>query len=237
MRRLLALVAIAAAVAGCTHHIGDSCTQNVDCSPLGDRFCDTSAPGGYCTIQDCDVREDPQGNLVDSCTDADGNSVCVRFFTQVASEPCDPIRELQMQQSRDRGDANACLECTPDEACHCDASDPANPTACVASSATSDGGVPDGGASNLGGAGITGQRCPGAGPYFGHCAPILSERRWCQKLCSTDGDCRLGYHCVSTGGSGAEPVPRREVQTDGGLTIPVGDPAMFCVPSGTPMPM
>jgi hypothetical protein len=63
-------------LAGCGHSIGDPCRTNVDCSPTGTRFCDTSALNGYCTQENCGV---------DSCP---GNSVCIRFFTPVVDEPC-----------------------------------------------------------------------------------------------------------------------------------------------------
>jgi hypothetical protein len=40
-------------LAGCTPSIGDKCTLSTDCSIRGDRLCDTSQPGGYCTIFNC----------------------------------------------------------------------------------------------------------------------------------------------------------------------------------------
>jgi hypothetical protein len=55
--------------AGCTKTIGDSCATNVECSPLGDRFCDLASPNGYCTIEGCDSA---------SCPDS---AVCIRFFS------------------------------------------------------------------------------------------------------------------------------------------------------------
>jgi len=58
----------------------------------------------------------------------------------------------------------------------------------------------------------------------GHCAPESSERRWCQKGCSSDGDCRPGYVCRSTGTLGAEPVPS--------IDMGMGMPAKFCAPTG-----
>ncbi len=73
---LLVLCGCAIGVTGCGHNIGDGCTANVDCSPVGDRFCDTAEPGGYCSVEGCDNG---------TCPD---NSVCVRFFTPVANEPC-----------------------------------------------------------------------------------------------------------------------------------------------------
>lgn len=44
----------AAAVAqACKPAIGDKCIVSTDCSPQGDRLCDTSQPGGYCTQLNC----------------------------------------------------------------------------------------------------------------------------------------------------------------------------------------
>ncbi len=65
-------------VFGCSHNVGDACQSNVDCDPTGGRFCDTSAPGGYCTIDGCDVATCPS------------EAVCVRFFTPIRNLPCDP---------------------------------------------------------------------------------------------------------------------------------------------------
>jgi hypothetical protein len=74
--------ALAAAAAGCGHEIGDSCTISSECSPNGDRICDISQPGGYCTVIGCDA---------DSCPE---ESVCVRFFpVGNASISCDPQTE------------------------------------------------------------------------------------------------------------------------------------------------
>ena len=54
--------------AGCSANIGDSCDDNVDCSPDGDRICDLSQPGGYCTVPDCQPGSCP------------GEAVCVMFW-------------------------------------------------------------------------------------------------------------------------------------------------------------
>jgi hypothetical protein len=68
--RLLLLMALAS-LAGCTPSIGDKCTLSTDCSIQGDRLCDTSEPGGYCTIFNC------TGNL---CPD---QAACVLFHAAV----------------------------------------------------------------------------------------------------------------------------------------------------------
>lgn len=91
----LAFVCLALFAAACGEEIGDSCSISSDCSPQGDRVCDTTSPGGYCTIFGCDV---------DTCPE---ESVCVRFFSTVDSErPCDP-------QSED----HETDDCTADEIC------------------------------------------------------------------------------------------------------------------------
>lgn len=55
----------------CTPSIGDKCVLSTDCSLRGDRLCDTSQPGGYCTIFNC------RGNL---CPDY---AICAEFDQNV----------------------------------------------------------------------------------------------------------------------------------------------------------
>jgi len=38
---------------GCKAEIGDKCVLSTDCSAQNDRQCDTSQPGGYCTVLGC----------------------------------------------------------------------------------------------------------------------------------------------------------------------------------------
>ena len=61
-----ALFAAALATA-CAPKLGDGCKHTTDCSINGDRTCDNSQPGGYCTIPDCEPN---------SCPDS---GRCVRF--------------------------------------------------------------------------------------------------------------------------------------------------------------
>lgn len=89
-------------LAGCGHNIGDSCKSNVDCSPLGDRFCDISALNGYCTIENCGAGSCP------------GDSVCIRFFTPVDAEPCTVGPSQELTQS-------TCAHV--DDRCVCDQTD------------------------------------------------------------------------------------------------------------------
>ncbi len=53
--------------AGCAPKLGDGCTTRSDCSVNGERYCDRSQPGGYCTIENCEPN---------SCGE---DGVCVRF--------------------------------------------------------------------------------------------------------------------------------------------------------------
>ena len=78
-RVALMVAVLAAAASGCKREIGDECTTAADCNPNGTRSCDTSQPGGYCTIQGCDETSCPS------------EAVCMRYFpTQFLTEPCDP---------------------------------------------------------------------------------------------------------------------------------------------------
>jgi hypothetical protein len=100
------LLMLAVCAAACSKNIGDACATNVDCSPQGTRFCDTSAPGGYCTIDGCDVATCPS------------EAVCVRFFTLQRNSPCtyDPANQT--------GRGLAPYTCRTDERCLCDGLQP-----------------------------------------------------------------------------------------------------------------
>ena len=72
----VALVALSAAFGtGCAPQIGDECETSVDCSQGGERLCDITQPGGYCTVFNCEP---------DGCPD---DSVCVAFAAQQSSLP------------------------------------------------------------------------------------------------------------------------------------------------------
>ena len=55
--RILAVLSLTAAFAGCAVQIGDSCRGGQDCEG---RVCDTTAPGGYCTTYQCTLNSCPQ---------------------------------------------------------------------------------------------------------------------------------------------------------------------------------
>jgi hypothetical protein len=96
-------LAVLALTSACGHSIGDSCTTNVDCSPLGDRFCDVAPPGGYCTIEDCGPTSCPS------------EAACIRFFTPILNETC------TLPKSSDSDPLPVRADCThADEVCVCD---------------------------------------------------------------------------------------------------------------------
>ncbi len=102
MRSLHVFVPLALLLlAACGTEIGDECRQSRDCSPDGDRACDVSSPGGYCTVVGCDSGSCPS------------EAVCVRFFSaETDNVACEP-------HASGHGDS----DCTADEVCtlggHC----------------------------------------------------------------------------------------------------------------------
>ena len=85
------LLAALALAAGCKPKIGDDCKISTDCSAAGDRLCDITAPGGYCTVYNCEPTTCPvdeslcvefgaQRSPVDACTDHQSPSPYGRAF-------------------------------------------------------------------------------------------------------------------------------------------------------------
>ena len=229
--------------------IGDPCNTNSDCSALGDRFCDTSAPCGYCTVESCDVRVDENGVFQDSCP---SEATCVRFFESV-DRACDPraaaadIDRCPLNQRCvcDYGSTAdidpACVGPNADPSC----AEKTSPLDCRASPLR-----PTDDLGNPVNASVNPSLLPSRrGMVQSHCAPESSERRWCQYVCDGkkpdhgDSDCRVdqGFHCVQVGTNGSQYVERSlSLQTlPNGSTraVPVGiDPMVnnaprhwFCV--------
>jgi hypothetical protein len=130
----LLLLAIALALAiGCKPEIGDDCQLSTDCSAQGDRLCDITAPGGYCTVFNCEPGNCPedeslcvqfgsQRSPVPACQDLQSPSPYARAFCMATCEDNDDCRDdyecanLSEQENkwgailidRDRGD-RACM--------------------------------------------------------------------------------------------------------------------------------
>ncbi len=62
---------------GCKTEIGDKCVLSTDCSTQNERECDTSQPGGYCTVAGCN----PNG-----CPD---EGACIFFYASAPGCPYD----------------------------------------------------------------------------------------------------------------------------------------------------
>lgn len=60
----------------CQPRIGDDCRVNQDCSGERQRICDTSQPGGYCTLANCTESSCPEGE-----------SICVMFNSSSSAVP------------------------------------------------------------------------------------------------------------------------------------------------------
>lgn len=72
----LAVLLAALLLVGCSRKIGEKCTSSIDCTATtADRTCDTTQPGGYCTIFGCEA---------DTCP---SEAICVAFRLNPASAP------------------------------------------------------------------------------------------------------------------------------------------------------
>jgi hypothetical protein len=112
VRRRLLWAAVALLVtfaSGCAPKIGDKCTLSTDCSVNGDRLCDSTEPGGYCTVFNCEPN---------ACPD---DSLCVSFVEPTCSEPAQSVRFTRtfcMASCQSDGDCRAgyqCIDITNDE--------------------------------------------------------------------------------------------------------------------------
>ncbi len=79
--RALAVLLVVIPLWACGKKIGDACRVSDDCIEEDpSRTCDTSQPGGYCTLMGCEER---------TCPD---ESVCMRFFPVDNAATCTPGR-------------------------------------------------------------------------------------------------------------------------------------------------
>jgi hypothetical protein len=77
--------AIMFAMSGCTPDIGAKCTTATECSQMGDRACDTSLPGGYCTIFNCEP---------DTCP---SEAACIGFLQNISqNSACQDPNDTRM---------------------------------------------------------------------------------------------------------------------------------------------
>src|SRR5512133_2132265 len=81
---LFKVVVLMAAAVACQPKIGDDCTRGTDCSTSGTRTCDTTMPGGYCTVANCEA---------DTCPE---EAACIAFtISPATTEECIDIGETR----------------------------------------------------------------------------------------------------------------------------------------------
>lgn len=92
---------------GCAPAIGDSCDTSADCSQGGERLCDITQPGGYCTVFNCEPG---------SCPD---DSVCIAFAVEESTVPecADPNRLSRFNRSFCMAQCSSNSDCRSGYAC------------------------------------------------------------------------------------------------------------------------
>jgi len=103
MNRLL--IVLVMLCAGCAPGIGDSCDTSVDCSQTGDRLCDVSQTGGYCTVFNCEPGRCPDDavcilfgkdpSTVAGCEDDTGTNPSARSFCMKKCKNSDDCRQSE----------------------------------------------------------------------------------------------------------------------------------------------
>lgn len=119
--KLWLVCVLVAVAAGCKPKIGDDCRISTDCSAAADRLCDITAPGGYCTVYNCEPNSCPEDE-----------SLCVEFGAQRSA-----IAKCEDKQSPSPyGRAFCMATCDDDSDCRSgysceDLSKPTNPWGAV----------------------------------------------------------------------------------------------------------
>jgi hypothetical protein len=180
--KLWLLVALAAVHAGCKPKIGDDCRISTDCSAAGDRLCDITAPGGYCTVFGCEPGTCPEDEALcvefgqrrsPLCHDNQSPSPYARTFCMAkcdSNSDCrggyqcvdidkDGLAWGALRIDKDRGTKACLVPLPPDQASSEDMSMGDEPGVCRAEYYT--GGT--GGVGGTAGAGAAGGSSPGAG--------------------------------------------------------------------------
>jgi hypothetical protein len=105
----LASMMALASMTGCKPKIGDACSNAVDCSALGDRLCDVTQPGGYCTLFNCQP---------DTCPD---DAACVVFRSELdpaCEKPITPNSTLSPDGRHGRFAQTFCMKtCKSEKDC------------------------------------------------------------------------------------------------------------------------
>jgi hypothetical protein len=91
--RFFVVVAALGGLSACQPEIGDACSNASDCSVQEQRTCDTTYPGGYCTVLGCDA---------DTCPE---EAACVAFQSVLSVAP-----ECASLQARPRLQRTVCMK-------------------------------------------------------------------------------------------------------------------------------
>lgn len=100
------VLALAALALGCQPEIGDACTLPSDCSVNGDRLCDPTFPGGYCTRFNCEPG---------SCPD---EAICVAY-RGIDDELTGTCGETRFRRTFCMKSCKSNKECREDEGYRC----------------------------------------------------------------------------------------------------------------------
>jgi hypothetical protein len=109
--RLLLIAGALLGAFGCKPKIGEDCAISTDCSLSGDRLCDITQPGGYCTVFNCEPNQCPDEAACvafseGTCSTA---SVSTRLRRTFCMKTCDDDDDC-------RGGGYRCLDTTNDPA-------------------------------------------------------------------------------------------------------------------------
>lgn len=130
--RLVLVLGLLAGGWGCKPKIGEDCATSIDCSISGDRLCDVTQPGGYCTVFNCEPNHCPDDSVCvafseGTCSTA---SVSTRFRRTFCMRSCE-------DESDCRGGAYHCIDPAADASRRIVDVDPPSPRICALPSSNS----------------------------------------------------------------------------------------------------
>ena len=117
---------------GCKPKIGEDCATSVDCSISGDRLCDVTQPGGYCTVFNCEPNNCP----AEAACVAFGEGTCstlavsIRFRRTFCMRTCEDDSDC-------RGGSYRCIDVSRDQARQIVDTNPSNRRICAVPASSS----------------------------------------------------------------------------------------------------
>jgi hypothetical protein len=114
---LLNRLALVVGLWGCTPEIGDSCNTSVDCSPAGDRLCDTTQPGGYCTIYNCEDTTDDEADAAQGACPEE--AACVVYAPTPSARCEEPEGDAPYQRTFCMLRCENDTDCRTEDGYHC----------------------------------------------------------------------------------------------------------------------